>query len=1102
MAISNRDRIDKGLEQIRIGLVPFVERELQQHLGPQWEATIEAGFRRMERTPAGGIAWDTYALFKVMWDQWNTVFRNSLGLGDRNYVSELIGVRNDHAHEKPSSSEDTERYLDTMRRLLQAVGAPQQAQVVLDIRKELIRVQQAEETRRETRRAQAIHGTPVPGLRPWREVITPHDDVAKGRYMEAEFAADLDLVHSGGAPAEYADPKEFFARTFLTEGLKELLKIGARRLTGKGGDPVVELQTNFGGGKTHSMLALYHLFSGVSPSELPGLEELLRAEEISSLPKARRAVLVGVNLSVAEVRKKPDGCQVRTMWGEMAWQLGGAEGLAMLELSDRAGTSPGKELLAEVLARFSPCIVLIDEWVALLRQLPDEDGLAAGSYGANISFAQALTEAAKGVPEAFVVASLPQSSIEVGGVRGERALSELGNVIKRLAKPWQPASNNEGFEIVRRRLFQTGMDFSARDAVVKTFSEMYRDQSGEFPSECKELEYRKKLEASYPIHPELFQQFEQAWATLDRFQRTRGILRLMAAVIYELWQRDDRSLLILPSSVTLDSPRVESLIVECLPDKDQWRPILSRDVDGPQSLPQQMDKDNPNLGRYSAARRVTRTIFMGSAPTIATNSPGIDEKRLRLGCAQPGESVATFGDALRRLTDQAVHLYVDQGRYWYSLRATVARLARERADQLKGSPEARAEIVRMLRLEREKGDFAGIHVCADRDDQVDESFDTRLVLLGPDWVHTRRNLESSAVKAAEQILTMRGNSPRIHRNTLVFLAADANRLSELDDAVRHFMAWKSIRDEADNDALDLSNFAKGQARTKTDEYERACKTRLMESWSWILVPTQPEPTKAGIVWDDHAAGGGDALAPKVSQKLVGQENLLPTLGPSRLKMELDRHLWKDTPHVGLKHVADCFSTYLYLPRLTRREVLLKAVQNAFAGTLLCEYFGYATSFEAEHGRYAGLQTNRLTTSVQADGLSVLVKPAVATAQVEADQAKEREGAKIREEISKTPEGPEGGGVGAVVNPPPSEPPSERPKTLYFGSKNLNPSRAAIEFRDIQEEIIKHFSAKYGVEVTVTLEINAKYPAGFDAGLIRTVNENANVLKLDESGFAG
>ncbi len=317
--------------------------------------------------------------------------------------------------------------------------------------------------------------------------------------------------------------------------------------------------------------------------------------------------------------------------------------------------------------------------------------------------------------------------------------------------------------------------------------------------------------------------------------------------------------------------------------------------------------------------------------------------------------------------------------------------------------------------------------------------------------------------------------------------AGLSRLPTVDRAGRtHLRLWAEeqglLRDDADKDAPDLSNFAKGQAHTKTDEYERACKARLMESWSWILVPTQPEPTKAGIVWDDHAAGGDDAPAPKVSQKLVGQDNLLPTLGASRLKMELDRHLWRDTPHVGLKHVEDCFSTNLYLPRLTRHEVLLKAVQNAFAGTLLCEYFGYAMSFDAEHGRYAGLQTNRLTTSVQADGLSVLVKPALATAQVEADWAKEQELVKILEEVSKTPEGLAGGNGGVVVNPPPPDPPSERTKTLYFGSKSVNPSRAAIGFWDIQEETIKHFSAKYRAEVTVTMEINAKYPAGFDAGV--------------------
>jgi predicted AAA+ superfamily ATPase len=1098
MAITNRERIDKGLEQTRIGLTPFVERELKIHLGDGWESKVGESLRRLQRDGNGKLEWDTYALFKVMWDQWHPVFRNSLGSAERNYVSELSNVRNDHAHEKTFGYEDAERYLDTMRRLLQSIGAPDQAELVTGIRKELIRVQQAEEARRETRKFQATMGTPVAGLRPWREVITPHDDVAKGRYMEAEFAADLDLVHKGKASPEYSDPREFFARTFLTEGLKELLTIGARRLTGQGADPVVELQTNFGGGKTHSMLALYHLFGGTNPSELAGLEELLRAEGITTLPKARRAVLVGVNLSAAEPRIKPDGCEVRTMWGDMAWQLGGKDGFALIEKSDRAGTSPGKELLEELLRKFSPCLVLIDEWVALLRQLPDEDGLPAGSFGANITFAQALTEAAKGAPESLVVASLPQSSIEVGGTRGEKALGELSNVIKRIAKPWRPANTNEGFEIVRRRLFQSGMDFSARDAVVKAFSDMYRDQPGEFPPDCRELDYRKKMEASYPIHPELFQQFEQAWGTLEKFQRTRGILRLMAAVIHELWQRDDRNLLVMPSSVTLDSPRVMSLITECLPDGSQWEAVISKDIDGPQSLPQQMDADNPNLGRYSAARRVARTIFMGSAPTVSANSPGIDEAHLRLGCAQPGETVATFGDALRRLTDQAVHLYVDKARYWYSLKATVSRLARERAEQFKGAPETKAEIVRLLRLEREKGEFSGLHVYADSDDQVDESFDTRLVLIGPEWTHSRKKTESTALKIADEILTKRGNSPRIYRNTLVFLAADARGLAELETTVQNYLAWKSIRDEAEKDALDLSNFAKGQARTKTEEYERACKVKLAETWSWALVPSQHDPMKAGIEWEEASVTGSTSLAPKVSRKLVEQENVLPVLGAPRLKMELDKILWKSDPHVNLKHVADCFATYLYLPRLTRRDVLLKAVESGFADSMICEYFGYASSFDGSQKRYAGLQTTRLATRVQIDGSSALVKPEVAAAQAEADKAKEsgttvtpvQPGAGTS---STSPHGVVTPGGGGTVQP--------ARKTTYFGSKSLTPTTAGLQFSDIQKEIVQHLVSKLGVEVTVTVEITARFPEGFDQSLIRTVSENAAALKLDQSGFS-
>ena len=212
----------------------------------------------------------------------------------------------------------------------------------------------------------------------------------------------------------------------------------------------------------------------------------------------------------------------------------------------------------------------------------------------------------------------------------------------------------------------------------------------------------RNLESCYPYTPSC-SGTEQGWL-LDKFQRTRGILRLMASVIYELWDRDDRSLMIMPSSITLDTPRVVSLIKECLPDGPQWEAVIGGDIDGPNSLPVQTDNQNPNLGRYSAARRVSRTIFMGSAPTISGNNPGLADERMKLGCSQPGESVATFGDALRRLADNSVHLYADKGRHWYSLQPSVTRLAKDRAQQQEEA-DINAEIIRRLRSDSNRGDL-------------------------------------------------------------------------------------------------------------------------------------------------------------------------------------------------------------------------------------------------------------------------------------------------------------------------------------------------------------------------------------------------------------
>jgi len=412
MAVSNRERIGQALDLLNTALRPYVERELQAVHGAAWEATVADARRGGRRGSARDEPprWDTQALLKVLWEQWQLVFGNTLGRAERSLVSELIEVRNQWAHQQALSTDDTYRALDSIERLLKAIAAPEALEAERQ-KHALLRVRFEEQARREHRRASGVslEGQPAGGLKPWREIVMPHPDVASGRYQQAEFAADLSQVHRGEATPEYQEPREFFRRTYLTEGLRHLVTGALRRLSGASADPVVQLQTNFGGGKTHSMLALYHLFAGIPVAELPGLEPVLAEVEGVTLPQKPPAVLVGTALSPAQPRTKPDGTVVHTLWGELAWQLLGASGFARIAAADAAGVSPGSDLLRELLQAAAPCLVLIDEWVAYVRMLYGKNNLPGGSFDANLTFAQALCEAVRAVPRALLVASIPAS---------------------------------------------------------------------------------------------------------------------------------------------------------------------------------------------------------------------------------------------------------------------------------------------------------------------------------------------------------------------------------------------------------------------------------------------------------------------------------------------------------------------------------------------------------------------------------------------------------------------------------------------------------------------------------------------------------------------
>lgn len=1111
MAITNHERVGKALELLKAGLGPFVEREIKSAIDVNALSMQKVkGFVDDPMLANKGMGeWDASALLKLMWETWNDVFRKTLGFSERSLVSEIRDWRNKWAHQAPFSGDDAYRALDSTGRLLASVSAPQ-ADEVEKMKMELLRVRFDEQARSDKRKSAGIAvESGVTGiLKPWRDVVMPHEDVASGRYQQAEFAADLWQVHLGEGTPEYRDPVEFFRRTYLTESLKEMLIGAVRRLSVGGGDPVVQLQTNFGGGKTHSMLALYHLFSGVLPTELAGIDAVMAQAGTGKIPTARRVVLVGNKISPGNPSTKPDGTVVRTLWGELAWQLGGKKAFARVKADDDKATSPG-DVLRELFNEYGPCLILVDEWVAYARQLHDQSDLPAGGFETQFSFAQVLTESAKLAKNCLLVISLPASDtsgsphtqaddVEVGGTRGREALDRLRNVVGRVESSWRPATAEEGFEIVRRRLFQPLSDpaqFRDRDVVARAFAEFYRTQQAEFPPECREAEYEQRIKMAYPIHPEIFDRLYTDWSTLVKFQRTRGVLRLMAAVIHSLWEKGDRNPLILPGNVAIDDPRVQSELTRYL--SDNWVPVIEKDVDGPNSLPLKLDSELPNLGKFSACRRVARTIYMGSAPTTAAAHKGIEDRRVKLGCVMPGESPAVFGDALRRMAGMATYLYQDGPHYWYSTQPTVTKLAEDRAEQFKRDPDKVAhELEQRLRRDLARtGDFSRIHPMPQSGADVPDDLDARLVVLGVDQPYSKEG-ECAAAIAAKAILEMRGNTPRLYRNTLVFLAADKTNLQDLDEAARKYLAWDSILKEKDQ--LNLSPYQVTQAETQKTAADSTVTARLPETYQWLLVPVQGNP-QATVTWETMRLSGADALAARASKKLRPDGHYCTSFPPSLLRMELDRiPLWRGN-HVPVKQLVDDFARYLYLPRLKDSNVLLDAIRDG-VGLLTWnqDSFGFADSFDDAACRYRGLRCGQMITLADAQVQGLVVKPEVTSKQLDAERA------------MPAPGGASGGASGNAAEPTPMPPGSTQPGDLqpkdskpkrFHGTAVLDTTRVGRDASKIAEEVIAHLSGLIGATVAVTIEIDAEIPGGAPDHVVRTVTENSRTLKFNSgAGF--
>ncbi len=1105
MALSNLERVNKGLELLRTGLFTFVLREMKEVHKAYWQEAAVSSFPEDHYSrDLSPEQWDVQALLAIMWKNWNGTFNRTLGFGERSIVSELMEIRKRVAHQNTTNKFDTDdafRALDNVERLLSAIAAPE-AEEADNQKNELLRVRYEENTRKKTRaiEAKSLVGTSAVGLKPWRQVITPHPDVASGRFQQAEFAADLWRVYQDGESAgEYGKPVDFFNRTYLTQGIRKLLINTLKRLNGDGGDPVINLQTNFGGGKTHSLLAIYHLCSGANFSSVRDLESFFREMgDLQPPAKVNKAVLVGNRIAPGVTHTKPDGTKVHTLWGEMAWQLGGKAGYAMLQEADEKAANPGDQLVP-LLKKFAPCVVLIDEWVAYTRQLKEDGNDSGGTYGTQMSFAQALCEAAKTVNNALVVVSLPASDIEMGGEKGRQSAAELGNIIGRIESPWSAATTEESFEIVTRRLFSpiaTKEQFAERDASSRAFGEFYRNNRADFPNETQDSSYEKRIRDFYPIHPELFDELAERWASIPQFQKTRGILRLMAKIIHFLWENNDQSPLILPANIPLDSSEIQSELMRYL--TPPWSAVIGKDVDGIHSLPKQLDSELPNIGRYSGSRRVARTLFFGTAPTFDAANKGIDEQRIKLGSILPGENIPTFSDALRHLVDKGTYVYAANKTYWYSTQNNVNRTAEERAAHIQ-EDKVEEEIRTLLtqQLHSSGSQIKRIHFMPQNSSDVPDDLDMKLVVLGIKHPHVSRDGNSTAFQKAKEILSIRGNSQRLYRNTLIFLTPDKTRLEELKQAVKAYLAWKSIVD--DKVALNLDAYQSNQAEGKRRSGLDTIKLRLPETFVWILTPYQ-EVGSSDVQWDESKMNGSnqEAYLSRVLKKLTSQSQLYNDFASSELRINLDRiPLWRGN-NVPVRQLREDFAKYLYLPKLSSAHLLQQAIES---GLCLVSWqkdsFAFAESFDEENQRYRGL---RVGTSfmVALDGNGLLVKSDIAESQLlkERAEAETPRGADKTYPPPPSPDNESGFGEDEVKE---GEPKTAR-KTRFFGNIETDSLRFFRSTDDIEKEMLKHLNTTVGTKVTIIIHIEAHNEMGFDAETERTLRENGRTLGFQAIEF--
>jgi len=718
-------------------------------------------------------------------------------------------------------------------------------------------------------------------MRNWWEVVRPHKNILEGKMSEALFAADLGEVADGTAPLEYLDSLTFFQRTYLTAGLRNLLENVLLRLSGDDGDPVIQLQTPFGGGKTHALLVLYHA--------IKNREKIDHLYDFSRLPRADNAkvvVFVGTRL---------DPIKGMTPWGEIAHQLGNYD---LVKEHDEKRRSPGRDLISKVLGD-GPVLILMDELV--------EYSVKARDFADQIAvFSQELTESVRAKKNACLVCTLP-SSAPYGEI-GERALNDLQMIYGRIESIYTPVEGMELYEIIRKRLFENIGDEKVRKGVSQAYFEMYRNLGADMPPEVKDVSYRDKIEHAYPFHPGLIDLLYERWGSYPTFQRTRGVLRLMAEVVADLYRRKVPATLIQSSQVNLENQTIRREFIKHI--GNEYDSVITMDISGKDANSVKIDKEmGSEYEKYGIARGIATSVFLYSFS--GSGKGGITLPWLRVALLREGIPSTIIGDAVNKLENRLWYFHSDGQQYRFVNQPNLNRVILDKEGTI--PPDRVLDEVRE-QIRKNSGKDLESYLWPKDPADIPDNKRLKLAILSPDYTDYKR-------KNAEEFFEKAGSGFRVYKNTLFLITIDSSGYATLSSSIRNLIALSEI--EKDQNILNtLSKEDKSILKDKLVKTRDDLLSKILSAYRHLAIMES-----SGVLWRDlgiPTAGLYPSISAMVRQHLILEGRLLSQIGPRYI---IDRIFRAKEVE---KEVKDIYETFLKTPGLAIPEdetVLLNAIKD-------------------------------------------------------------------------------------------------------------------------------------------------------------------------------